>query len=322
MSLRQIAYLSARPDVLAETHAYVEHFLPWITSVVVVTPARTAEAMRAALAGATVLTDEELVAGDLGALDHQTRNLALRQGLCRSGAVDPVFLSSDDDYRPLKPIAPERFVRDGRLAGFAFHDLVDWTADATDFDRGQQHTLAVLSYLGASTHAFASHMPQAVDAALFLQALELAHDLAPGAPLDEWSLFGNVGRHLAPERFLPVEPHLTLAWPEYPNQWRRAVVPTEYAYENFYPELYAPGHLFAGLPTALDPGRVAQDAVEKLLRWRRLDLAIRRLEVPDDVVNPWQSSSRLRRAYFRALRPARKTVDLLLLGERADREHP
>ncbi len=100
------------------------------------------------------------------------------------------------------------------------------------------------------------------------------------------------------------------------------MVPKEYAFENFYPELYADGHLFAGLPTALDPERVEQDAIDKLVRWRRLDLAIRRLEVPADVVSPWTTTSRLRRAYFRALRPARKTMDLLLLGDRADRDHP
>lgn len=317
MTLRQIAYVSARPDVLQSTHAYVEHFLPWVESVVVVAPDRVAARMAQAVPAATVLTDEDLLGGAAGGLDHQTRNITLRAALCRSDLVDDVFLSSDDDYRPLKAVDPERFVRDGKLAGFAFYDLVDWTADATDFDRGQQRTLAVLSYLGAATGAYASHMPQAVDKHLFGESLELARRVAPEGPLDEWSVFGNLGRLLAPERFLEPERHLTLAWPQYPNQWRRAVLPREYVYENFYPELYDAGHLFAGLATTLDPATVEQEAVEKLVRWRRLDLAIRRLEVPTDVVSPWTTSSALRRAYFRALRPARKTLDLLLLGSRA-----
>ena len=326
MTVRQIAYLSDRPEVLAETHAYVRHFMPWLTHVVVVTPRRTAKAMvdLSLSPDAMVLTDEELIepGTDLAALDHQTRNLLLRLGLSRSHAVDDVFLSSDDDYRPLKALTEERFVRmgaDGRekLAGFTFYDLLDWTADATDFDRGQQNSLQVLAYLGAEQRAYASHMPQAVDKQVFVEAVAMARTVAPSIPLCEWAVYGNLGRKIAPERFAQPEPHLTLAWPEYPNQWRRAVVPREYAFENFYPQLYEPGHLFAGLPTALDVTRVEQDAVEKLLRWRRLDLAIRRLDVPDDLVSPWATSSRLRKAYFRALRPARKTLDLLMLGERA-----
>ena len=330
MTVRQIAYLSARPEVLAETHAYVRHFMPWLTHVVVVTPRRTAHAVADLdrSADVVVLTDEELTptGTDLSTLDHQSRNLMLRVGLCRHDAVDEVFLSSDDDYRPLKTLTPGRFVRTGaggeQLAGFTFYDLLDWTADATDFDRGQQNTLQVLAYLGADQRAYASHMPQAVDKAVFLDAVAMARRVAPTIPLCEWAVYGNLGRLLAPERFAPPEPHLTLAWPEYPNQWRRAVVPREYAFENFYPELYAPGHLFAGLPTALDPARVEQDAVEKLLRWRRLDLAIRRLDVPSDIASPWGTSSRLRRAYFKALRPARKTLDLLMLGERAAEHGP
>jgi len=328
MTLCQIAYLSARPDVLAQTHAYVRHFMPWLTKVVVVTPRRTAKAVTALgselSSELTVLTDEELLepGTDPSGLDHQMRNLLLRVALCRSGTVDEVFLCADDDYRPLKAVSRDRFVRtdaDGRerLAGFTFYDLLDWTADATDFDRGQQNTLQVLAYLGAEQRAYASHMPQAIDKAVFLEAVAMARRVAPTISLCEWSVYGNLGRQLAPERFAPPEPYLTLAWPEYPNQWRRAVVPHEYAFENFYPQLYEPGHLFAGLPTALDPTRVEQDAVEKLLRWRRLDLAIRRLDVPADIVSPWTTSSRLRRAYFRALRPARKTMDLLMLGERA-----
>ena len=326
MTVRQIAYLSDRPEVLAETHAYVRHFMPWLTHVVVVTPRRTAKAVAdlELSPDTVVLTDEDLMepGTDLAALDHQSRNLQLRLGLCRSEGVDEVFLCSDDDYRPLKAVSEERFVRTGadgreKLAGFTFYDLLDWTADATDFDRGQQNSLQVLAYLGADQRAYASHMPQAVDKAVFGEAVALARRVAPSIPLCEWAVYGNLGRQLAPERFAPPEPHLTLAWPEYPNQWRRAVVPREYAFENFYPQLYAPGHLFAGLPTALDVSRVEQDAVEKLLRWRRLDLAIRRLEVPDDLASPWATSSRLRKAYFRALRPARKTLDLLMLGERA-----
>jgi hypothetical protein len=322
MTLRQIAYLSTRPDILGETLGYVRHFMPWLEDVVVVTPRRMVAAFTAMDSGLTVVADEDLLAGDLGAMDHQTRNFGLRAGLCRAGIVDDVFLCSDDDYRPMKAITPDRFVLEGpdgrdQLIGYTFYDLLDWSYDRSEFDRGQHNTLQLLAYLGAEQKAYASHMPQAIDRALLIEAAGVAARLAPFAPVDEWAIHFNLGRQLDPGRFAPARPYLTLGWPQYPNEWRRTIVPSEYAFENFYPEMYEPRHLYAGLPTALDPARVEQDAVEKLLRWRRLDMAVRRLEMPDDLVVPWTGNSRLRRAYFAGLRPARKTLDYLLLGERA-----
>ena len=322
--MRQIAYLSTRPDILAETLGYVRHFMPWLTDVVVVTPRRMVAAF-SALGDLTVVADEDLVpAGtDLAALDHQSRNFALRVGLCRSGAVDDVFLCSDDDYRPLKAITEDRFLvagpdRRSQLVGYTFYDLLDWTYDTSEFDRGQHNTLQLLAYLGAEQKSYASHMPQAIDRELMIAAADVAHRLAPSVPVDEWAIHYNLGRQLDPARFADPRPYLTLGWPQYPNEWRRAVIPAEYAFENFYPELYQAKHLYAGLRTAFDATRVEQDAVEKLLRWRRLDMAVRRLEMPDDLVVPWTGNSRLRRAYFAGLRPARKTLDYLLLGERAN----
>lgn len=315
--LKQVVYLSTRPDELAETQAYVQHWMPWLTDVVVVTPRRLGGAF--AGLGCTVLHDEDVLDPGVrpGDLDHQQLNFALRVGMCRSGAVDEVFVCSDDDYRPMKAIEPERFVTaEGRLRGYAFYDLQDWSYDETEFDHGQVNTLQVLSYLGAPQVAYASHMPQAFDRDLFLEAATRVRRVAPTVAVDEWAVHGNLGRLIAPDRYADPEPYVTLAWPGYPNQWRHGAVAREHAFENFYPELYAAGHLFAGLPTAFDPATAEQVAVEKLVRWRRLDLAIRRLDMPDDVVVPWTEGSPVRRAYFKALRPMRKTVDYLLMGDR------
>lgn len=159
-------------------------------------------------------------------------------------------------------------------------------------------------------------MPQAVHRDLLVEAAARVRKVAPTVAVDEWAVHGNLGRMLAPELYCEPEPHLTLCWPGYPNQWRHGIAPREHAFENYYPQLYEPGHLFAGLPTAFDAATAEQVAVEKLVRWRRLDLAIRRLEMPDDVVVPWTEGSPVRRAYFKALRPVRKTVDYLLMGDR------
>ena len=97
--------------------------------------------------------------------------------------------------------------------------------------------------------------------------------------------------------------------------------PPEYAFENFYPELYRPGHLFDGLPTALDPALAERHAFEKMLRWYRFDLDAGRLDFPTDVANPWlgeagTGAGRARRAFFSALRPMRKAYEYLAMEER------
>ena len=329
MTIRQIAYLSVHPPVLIETLGYVRAFMPWLTDVVVVTPRRLMSSFTDLDPTLTVIADEDLVDSsiDLAALDHQTRNYLLRVGLCRLGAVDDLFMSSDDDYRPMKPLSADRFVRPGagggQLVGYTFYDLVNWTYDTSEFDRGQHNTLQILAYLGAEQRSYASHMPQAIDRDLMRRAADVVTRVAPGVPVCEWAVHFNLGRQLEPERFAPAEPYLTLGWPQYPNEWRRAIVPREYAFENFYPDMYEPRHLYAGIPTAFDADRVEPDFVEKLMRWRRLDMAVRRLDMPRDITVPWTGDSRLRRAYFKALRPARKTVDYLLLSERAaDRPPP
>jgi hypothetical protein len=318
MVLSQIAYLSTRPDVLAETLDYVRHFMPWITDHVVVTPRR----LRAEIAGLapnlSVVTDEDLLGhSDLAGLDHTTRNYRLRVAMCRAGAVDEVFLCSDDDYRPLKPIEPDRFVITDpagaeKLVGFFFYDLDQWRYETSDFDHGQHNTAQIMAYMGAGHYAYASHMPQAMYRELLVRADERVQQIAPSAAVCEWSVHGNLGRLLEADRFTEPRPYLTLGWPQYPNEWRRTIVPHEYAFENFYPDMYEPGCLYEGLPTAFDPARVEQDAVEKLMRWRRLDIAVRDLRMPRDITVPWTGHSRLRRTYFKMIRPARPTVQHLL----------
>ncbi len=329
MTVRQIAYISVHPHVLVETLGYTRHFMPWLTDVLVVTPRRLAPSFADIDPTLTVIADEDLVDSsvDLGSLDHQTRNYLLRVGLCRSGATDPLFISSDDDYRPMKPMPVDRFVRpaDGgdQLVGYTFYDLVNWTYDTSEFDHGQHNTLQILAYLGAEQRSYASHMPQVIDRDLMVRAADVVARVAPGVAVCEWAVHFNLGRQLEPARFAPPEPYLTLGWPQYPNEWRRTIIPREYAFENFYPDMYELRRLYTGIPTAFDAARVERDFVEKLMRWRRLDMAVRRLEMPSDIDVPWTGDSRLRRAYFKALRPARKTVDYLLLSERAtDRPPP
>ncbi|MCU1588169.1 MAG: hypothetical protein JWN31_1662, partial [Frankiales bacterium] len=249
----QLVYLSNRPAVLAETLGYVRHFMPWVREAVVLTPAASLPELRSATAAVegidVVLVDETTVLSaaeqsSLSALHHGDRNTLLRRALLSRGPVDDVFLQSDDDYRPLKPIEADVFASDGRIVPYACHDLALYWRNESPFDRVQHVSYLVLSYLGAEHLCFASHMPQAIDKALALEAFAVAEKLTGGTEFDEWSLPINYGRLLAPERYAEPRTFRTMCWPQYPHEWPYWRRPEDLSFENFYPELYAKGRLF------------------------------------------------------------------------------
>ncbi len=320
----QIVFLSNRPEVLRETLGHVRHFMPWADDVVVLAPAATLDRLDAPVA-VTGIPEEDLLGPDareeLASLDHASRNFTLRVALARSGAVQDLFLCSDDDFRPLKPIEPAFFVEDGRSIGYASYDLALWRRNETSFDRAQHASYQALTYLGCEHLSYASHMPMAVDREVLLEAAGAVGRLTDSMQFCEWTLTYNYGRRHHPERFTEPRPFVVMCWPQYPHEWPFWVRPPEYAFENFYPDLYLPGHLFDGIPTALDPDLAERHAFEKMLRWYRFDLDAGQLHFPDDVANPWlgepgTGAGRARRAFFSALRPVRRAYEYLALEER------
>jgi hypothetical protein len=320
MTLRQMLYLSIQPEAMAKTRTYVKALMPWVTSTVVVTPRRLVSQMQELGDDVIVLADQDVLprGTDPSQLDHVSLNLTLRIGACLSGALDDVFVMSDDDYRPIKHAGPERFVvpgPDGRdqLIGYSYYDLKNWVAEVSAFDQGQHNALAISGFLGAEARAYGSHQPQAIDRELFIEASGICRRLAPGAPVCEWATHFNVGRYLDPGRFTPARPYLALGWPEYPNLWRRAVVPDEYVFENFYPALYQRGYLYSGLSTTYDAETIDRETVEKLRRWRRMDLQTRRLDFNANVFYPTRETPKR----YAQLRKLKREMDWLLQGQRA-----
>lgn len=322
-SLDQIAYLSNRPEVLAETLGHVRHFMPWLRQAVVLCPASSMDAMRrengAADGPELVLVDEDslLTVAERRSLpsDHQERNAFLRGALIDRGPLDELFLQSDDDYRPLKPVDSSVFVDDGLLVHYAFYDLALWRHGLTDFDKGQQSSYVLLCYLGAGHLAFASHMPQVLDKALSQEAWAVARKLTGGTTFCEWAVPLNYARMMAPERFAEPRTFRTMCWPRFPHEWPYWQRPTDLAFENFYPELYARGGLFDGISTSIDADNPERQAVEKIARWHAFDIAAGQLRFPEGVSNPWQTSPG-RRAFFRTARRARKLYEYAALEER------
>jgi hypothetical protein len=260
-----------------------------------------------------VLGDRDL-ASDIPA-DHSARNAHLRKALYARGPLEDIVLQSDDDYRPLRPLPLSDFVEGDRLVSYFFYDLAKWRRNESSYDRVQHSTYLAMSYLGGPTLAYASHMPQAVDRTLFARAFTEAEQLAPGEAFCEWSLPLDHGRLVAPERFAPPRTFRTICWPEYPHEWPYWRRPENLAFENFHPEHYLPGHLFADISSALDTDDPDRQAFRKVQRWYAFDLEAGKLRFPKDVANPWQTSVP-RRAFVRLAKAKRKLDEYASFEER------
>jgi len=263
----QIVLLSARPPMLAGTLRHVRAHLSFVNRVLVVAPAR----LRSQLPeDVEVVTDEELLGG-AGPSDHSHRNYALRAALASCDAVEDVFLSADDDNRPLVDLPETTFVRSGRYRRYTFAHLDDWEQRATSYDICLQNSRALLGLHGFPRLAYAAHQPQVVDKALLAEVVELFAAAAARHPLDEWATYLNAAGALHPDRFENPEPYLTLGWPDDTATWQPLLDPGALVFENCFLEHYAAGAVFAGM----DPDDTSYDtAVDKVVRWRDYELAV------------------------------------------------
>ncbi len=314
----QIFYLSNRPEVFAQTWAYVSWFMPWVSEAVVVAPPELHDSFPT---DARIrLIDEQRLTGlgasALSSLDHVSRNVRLRRAAVANDLVADTFLLSDDDYRPMKPIAESFFSNDDGDVGYFFHDLPSWPGDSTDYDRAQHVTSEVLGYLGAPRRAYGAHMPQLMRRDIWEQAFALFDELRTDNVVDEWSLYFNVGQWRHPDRFADPEPYQTMCWPPRLHEFAMWIRPPAYSFENFYPEFYESQNLFAGIDPDLDTDDVGRRSVEKLLRWAELGRRAERLDFDPGVFDPWTKQHPGRTLLFRALRQVRWAQGHLSIGDR------
>ncbi len=315
----QIVYLSARPDLLRETLDHVRHFAPCIDDVVIVAPDRLASQFDDL---GTVLTDESLTGmstAALAALAHTSRNYLLRARVAAHDSVDSVFIMSDDDSRPLVPVDETTFMDpDGRHRRRWFHTMGAWRRSNSEFDESILNTWVILRQMGfPDPVSYACHMPQIIDKALYLETVERFAPFASDYALEEWSSYFTVAAAAHPERFADPEPFGTLGWPQYPGEWPHQITPPRHIYENHHPELHDDGGLYDGLPTGCDPDTIDAINLDKIMRWYRLEIAVRDLEFPDDVEQPWTSPSSGRKFAFKGLKAARSAYRYVNLDERS-----
>ena len=248
----QIVYLSIHPELLLRTLAYVEHLMPFVDEALVVTSARlTARFRYGGSLPVRLLTDEEILGDDeelFRESDHQRKNWLLRSHLVGCDQVRDEFIMSDDDYRPLRPIPSTFFKRRSRTQAYFFHDLGSWPGRPTSYDLGLRNALGLLEARGyRSAKAFSSHCPQLIDKRLYAEMVERFGVEARRLAVDEWSIYFNHALEHHPDRF-EARPYRTLCWPARPSDWEGRYPPSELYFENFYPELYRPQQIFAGLP--------------------------------------------------------------------------
>ena len=303
--------ISNRPAQVLVTREALAALMPWLAPVVVVMPGR----LLAEQPNDTWIAEESLIGETVRrawpSLSHVERNITLRRAAIASGLFSEPFLMMDDDYRPLRPIGEDAFVQSGRQRGYFSHDLKRWREQSTDYDLAQRATLSALQTWGMPTLGYGAHMPQVIDPQLWHEAFSRWDALGAGNRVDEWSLVHNVGRSIAPERYLAPEPYRTLGWPAVPYLWPQQVEIARYDFENFDPAHYAPRGLFAGLPEIASPTNWAQVLFAKLERWNAFAADMAQL-LPRDTLTPLTGRFWHRPMYAtaRVLRRALRIVDI------------
>lgn len=250
VKLEQMVVLTARNDDIMKSLPYIEAYMPFIKELVVCCPPQNIEPFREKYNGRfrlSFITDDELLGDEALPSDHQARNFFLRCRLMQQEKLRDVFIMTDDDYRPMKQLEQEVFLKDGRYRGYYFYDLRDWQGtynNYTSFDKGAFATRDFLLKNGYPVLQYSSHQPQVIDRRIFLEMLDV-HKGMEKMPFDEWSTYFNYGFCHYPDKFLPCE-SVSMCWPGDLSSWDIHHVPNEYLFENYYEELYGENGMFNG----------------------------------------------------------------------------
>lgn len=249
-NVEQMVILSARCSDICRTLPFIEHFMPFIKRLVLCCPDAMKDEFERDYSGrlqVSVITDSMLLEGKELPHDHQTRNFYLRSLAMRREELDPVFIMSDDDYRPLEEIDKTVFAEEGRYKAYYCHSLRTWKGTAgneTSYDLGMFKTLEFLEEHQYPVLQYSSHMPQIIDKEKYLEFLG-THKEVELTGIDEWSSYFNWLSYAYPE-MVSVRPYVTMCWPGSPTDWKQDVIPEMYLFENFYEELYEESGIFKG----------------------------------------------------------------------------
>ena len=254
--IRQMVLLTARFEDAQSLLPYIDRFMPFIERVLLLCPDALA-ARRDELNGGRLrlsfLCDSEILAGEPLPEDHAKRNFFLRCRAMRSDMIDDVFIMSDDDYRPMTTIGKEVFVDESSYKGYYSYDLRKWLGAACAFTSFDKAVLAERKFLQANgypTRQYASHQPQVIEKAIFLDMLADHPGMETQGYLD-WDVYFNYLQAKHPS-LLEVKPYVAMSWPGAGTDWPIYVKPPQYLFENHYRGMYEGKRIFADIPDVLD----------------------------------------------------------------------
>ena len=270
INLRQMLCISARPEDLLASLPYYEHYMPFLSELLLICPEFVKIELLQKYSGKIkikYITDDELLNGEHLPDDHTHRNFLLRCFAMRRQELDEYFIMTDDDYRPVLPIEEDFYLHNGRMQGYYCFDLDTWGDTVyrpTSFDKSMDRTNLFLKTNGMQNLMYASHMPQIISKKLYLKML----DDYPGIERNgfcEWSTYFNYIVSFYPN-LISVHPYTTIAFPGNVSDWDQEVFPNQYLFENHYSSLYADG-IFSGINEKFSPG-VEDDNSERIIRER------------------------------------------------------
>lgn len=272
VSVKQMVVLTARNDDILATLPYIDKFMPFIKEMVVCCPDKNVEELKSKYNGRLqlkFLTDSEVLAGNPLPQDHAMRNFFLRCLILKNPIIDDVFLMTDDDYRPLRELSINHFIKNNRYLSYYCYDLQSWKGtygNPTSFDESMARTKDFLLENGYPTMMYSSHQTQIIDKKIFNEMTSKFPDISNNG-LCDWSTYFNYGVGTYPDMFEPV-PYVSMGWPGARSDWDLYVQPTDFLFENHYSVLYEKGKVFEGF-TENYHDNIQADNIQKVMLYSK-----------------------------------------------------
>lgn len=272
VSVKQMVVLTARNDDILATLPYIDKFMPFIKEMVVCCPDKNVEELKSKYNGRLqlkFLTDSEVLAGNPLPQDHAMRNFFLRCLILKNSIIDDVFLMTDDDYRPLRELSINHFIKNNRYLSYYCYDLQSWKGtygNPTSFDESMARTKDFLLENGYPIMMYSSHQTQIIDKKIFNEMTSKFPDIANNG-LCDWSTYFNYGVGTYPDMFEPV-PYVSMGWPGARSDWDLYVQPTDFLFENHYSVLYEKGKVFDGF-TENYHDNIQADNIQKVMLYSK-----------------------------------------------------
>lgn len=191
---------------------------------------------------------------------HVSINYILRSGLAYHPDVSAEFIMSDDDFRPLKTIAPDYFhASTGVYNAFfmtSIEHYVGFISQKRDsnprnvpFQRAHRDMLSLFKALEMPSLMYAAHMPQIYNKKIWAEATEFFAPFLDEFLVDEWSTYFNFGQCTYPSLFSN-KLYEVMNWP---NLDFGLALPNDHTFELIFQEdtircSYGEGEILEGLP--------------------------------------------------------------------------